>query len=372
MRPMAYVVMAPVSDTLDTLTLLAVRQHIALVLGLVVLFVAWRIVKARRTKAGWRSHRVPAGALLLLIVLAYAGAAVLPRPMAALVADNANILIVDFHSHTSASHDGRSGFSPERNRAWHRDAGYNVAFVTDHATVAAAERGIADNPQPAALGVTLLQGIEASWNGEHVGVLNAERAYKGLLTNGLRDVDAQSLALASFIQGREPIVVWNHPRDLTKLPAASQPRMPGVRAIEIVNGSPANMDRIQPHRAAIVAFADQNNIALVSGSDNHGWGRATPGWTLMRVFDWRSLTSDPLALRIEAAIRESGFRSTRVVERVVADPGANSILLSLTVLAAPLRMLTTLSNEERVVWLVWIWLIWTAVWLRKRAQRPTA
>ena len=93
---------------------------------------------------------------VLGLVLMYVATAILPRPMAALVTDNADIVKIDFHSHTAASHDGRPGWSVEDNRAWHRDGGYDVAFITDHATVVAAERGVARNSYPAGEAVTLL------------------------------------------------------------------------------------------------------------------------------------------------------------------------------------------------------------------------
>ena len=367
MRPVLYVALAPLSNVLDTLTLLSVRQHIALAVGLIVLFGVWRIARARWGGATRRNHFTAALAFALGIVVAYVATAALPRPMAALVSDNANILVVDFHSHTSASHDVRGGWSVERTRAWHRAAGYDVAYVTDHGAVAGAEQGMANNPNPASSGTTILQGIEVTWSGEHVAILNAERIYKGMLTPNLRDVDEQGIRLASLITGREPVVIWNHPRDLNRLPVASGPGTPGVRAIEIVNGSPGGMDRIRPKRAEMVAFASRHNLALTSGSDNHGWGRAAPAWTITRVFGWRGSHADALALEIERALREGRFRGTRVVERRVADPGASLLALGLTVFTVPLRMLTTLSNEERVVWLVWTWLIAAgAWWIRRR------
>lgn len=369
LRPLGYMAMAPVSNVLDTLTLLSVRQHIALVLGIILLFIVWRVARGRFGGATGRSHLIATLALVVGIAIIYVAAAVLPRPMAALVSDNANILVVDFHSHTSASHDVRGGWSVERNRAWHRAAGYDVAYVTDHGAVAAAERGMANNPNPAAGGVTILQGVEATWSGEHVTILNAERTYKGLLTPNLRDVDEQALRLASLVGGREPVLIWNHPRDLNRLPPATGAGTPGVRAIEIVNGSPQGMDRIRPKRAEIVALAERHNLALTGGSDNHGWGRTAPAWTIIRVFGWRGSQGDALALEVERALRESGFRGTRVIERRVADPGARRLALGLSVFSVPLRMLTTLSNDERVVWLIWIWLLGAAAWWTRR-RRP--
>lgn len=371
-RPVSYVALAPLSNALDTLTILSARQHIALAAGLIVLFAAWRVARARLGNTTRRSHVTATLAFVLGIVVAYVAAAALPRPMAALTADNANIVVVDFHSHTSASHDVRGGWSVERIRAWHRAAGYDVAYVTDHATVAAAEQGMANNPNPAAGGTTILQAIEVTWSGEHVAILNAERTYKGLLTPNLRDVDEQGIRLASLIGGREPVVIWNHPKDLNRLPFANGPGTPGLRAIEIVNGSPGGMDKIRPKRAELVALAERHNVALTSGSDNHGWGRAAPAWTITRVFGWRGSQGDALALEIERALREGRFRGTRVVERRVADPGANLLTLGVTVFTVPLRMLTTLSNEERVVWLIWTWLVAAGLWWMRRLRDRSA
>jgi predicted metal-dependent phosphoesterase TrpH len=365
-RPTGYVALAPLSNVLDTLTLLSVRQHIALVLGVIVLFAVARVVKNTRSSPGWRAHLLATVTLLVAILAVYAASALLPRPMAALVADNANILIADFHSHTSASHDGRGNV--ERNRDWHRDGGYHVAYVTDHGSVAGAERGIVNNPTPAAAGVTLLQGIEVTWTGEHVTILGAERIYKGLLTNDNRDVDESALALGSLVAGREPIVVWNHPWDLSRLPVAMGPAAPGIRAIELANGSPADLKRVRAGRDRIVAFAQSNNLAMTCGSDNHGWGRTAPCWTILLIVDWRGLQGDALATRIEEQLRANGHRSTRVIERRVADPGPSLMTLSLTVGAVPFTMLSTISNEERVVWLAWTWLIWGGFWWWKRPR----
>lgn len=366
MRPLGYLALAPLSSVLDTLTLLSLQQHIALVVAVLALFTLWRLIRARRAGSSLRRELIAVALLIGGIVVAYAATAVLPRPMAALVANNVTTLRIDFHSHTSASHDGRAGWSSERNRAWHGAAGFDVAFITDHATVAEAERAMALNPNPARDGVTLLQAIEVTWTGEHVAILGAERMYRGILTENHRDVDVQGLQLASLVRGREPVVVWNHPHDLERLPVASGPGTMGVRAIEIVNGAPDDVDEIRKQRAEIISLAERANLAFTTGSDNHGWGRAAPGWTLMELPRWQELNGDALSSQIETAVRLGGIASTRVVERRVADPGASTLWLTLTIFAAPARMLTTLSNDERIAWLMWIWLAAAMVWWVRR------
>lgn len=366
-RSLAYIVLAPLSDVLDVLTLLSKAQHIAFVAAILVLFVVWRIVVAWRRRSTLRGHALSFAAVLAGLVVLYAAMALLPRPMAYLTSEDANIVRVDFHSHTRASHDGRPGWGAEQNREWHRDGGYDVAYVTDHASVTEAERGMARNPSPAGDGVTLLQGIEVTWTGEHVAILGAERTYKGLLTANGRDVDVEGLRLASLIPNREPAVIWNHPHHLDRLPIASGPRTPGVRAIEVSNGAPDSMDEVRRQRQAIFALATQHQLTMTSGTDNHGWGRTAPNWTLLVIYGWRALSTDALATQIENLVRNGSPESTRIIERRTA-PSTSGLSVAATIVTAPGVMLATMSSDERVSWLVWTWAITLLVWVVRRRR----
>jgi hypothetical protein len=372
-RPLSYVALAPLSNTLDMVTLMSAKQHIMVAAALVLVFVGVRVVKHRRGGSTWRQHGVALAWSIAGFVLTYVAAAALPRPMAALGVHDASVARVDFHSHTTASHDGRPGFDVERNRAWHRAAGFDIAIVTDHASVKSAEEGIVNNPVPAANGVTVIQGMEVTWNGEHVNIINAERGYKGLTTENKRDIDESALRLANVIPTREPVLIWNHPRDLGRLAMADTAGSPGVRGIELVNGAPDKMDLLRPRRAEIVRLAQRADVALTSGTDNHGWGYATPAWTIMYMANWRGASTDAIGQAIERSIREGGIRSTRVIERRVADPGDDPRGMLGAIVFVPARMLTTISNDERSVWLLWTWLIWTAAaWNRRRSARMAA
>jgi hypothetical protein len=369
-KPFSYIVLAPLSDVLDALTLLSARQHIAVVLGLLGLWALWRFARPRGTRRRWPMNVVSLITLLASIAAADAAAAYLPRPMAYLASVDPDLLRIDFHSHTKGSGDARQRFSAERNREWHLAGGYDVAYVTDHGTLAEGERGLAKDPATGRDGVILLPGIEVSWDGEHVGLLGSERSSRGLLEAGLHDLDQRGLTIASRRDASAPIVIWNHPRDprLEKLPFATGATTAGVRAIEISNGAPHGMDLIRQKRQQIVALARRHNLALTSGTDNHGWGYAAPNWTLLRLRDWRGLSHDELATRIGTAIREGGFGATDVVERTTVDPGTSTAALAASVLMVPWRVLTTLSAGERLMWIVWTWAI-TGVGLRRRRQR---
>ena len=374
-RPMSYLLLAPVSNVLDTLTLMSVRQHIAFGLTVIVVYALWwwrvgrvglALVRPAR-RALREGARIGVG--LVLLVALYAAVAIMPRPKAALDA-GADILVIDFHAHTRFSHDGRPDWTPEDVRAWHRDAGFNVAYITDHRTFEGARDGWANNPSRAGDGTVLLPGIEVVWRGEHVNVLDADRMYRGIFNATRRDIDEPALVLASAIAGAEPVLIETIPGDLSKMVPATGPGTAGVRAIEIIDGATRGISQTRRERTRILQLADSFNLALVAGSNHHGWGHAAAGWTLMFLPQWRAASADELSIAIANVIRTGGRQSTRVVERYVADT-ESGVALPLTVPLVAWGMFRTLSRDERIVWLVWtlaLYLIWRAAGARRRSN----
>ncbi|MDQ3995662.1 MAG: hypothetical protein M3303_01450, partial [Gemmatimonadota bacterium] len=377
----AYLAGAPFFDTLDTLSLLTVAQHVAVLVTLILGYAAWRVWHrwrkgATSSKDGTVDRATPravlrevafAGLALLALVTVYGIGAIVPRPMAALSVRNLNVLAVDVHSHTKYSHDGRPGWEAEDVRAWHAASGYDAAYVTDHRSYRGAEEGVAANPSVAGQGTVLLSGLEVVYGGERVNVLSAGRVYRGLTTDNLWDIDTIALALASLVTPREPVIVQTIPARLDRMRPAEGPGAPGARAIEIVDGAPRGLSQTRRERRRIIHLADSLNLALVAGSNNHGWGRTAPGWTLFHIPGWRGLAPDDLANRIESAIRRDGRQATRVVERRVAEPDGSPIRLALTVPIVTWRMLTTLSTDQRVMWVVWACVL-AAVWFAARRR----
>ena len=68
------------------------------------------------------------------------------------------------------------------------------------------------------------------------------------------------------------------------------------------------------------------------------------------------MATDSLSRRIEDILRFGRRASTRPVERRVAG-GQNPLSLALTGPLVTWRMFTTLSADERVMWLIWTWAV---------------
>src|SRR5262245_45470894 len=68
-RPDAYVDLAPFSDVLDAITLLSERQHVAVLLGLMVLWCLWRLSRPRTLRWDWRGNARSFAILLSVITM---------------------------------------------------------------------------------------------------------------------------------------------------------------------------------------------------------------------------------------------------------------------------------------------------------------
>jgi hypothetical protein len=112
------------------------------------------------------------------------------------------------------------------------------------------------------------------------------------------------------------------------------------------------------------ARADSLGLALVTGSNNHGWGRTMLGWTLVRVPGWRAVSPDTLGGRIEDAVRAGRLGDLRAVARRRPIGGS---WLAVAAVAPTLgwQTLTALQPAERVVWLVWVAV---GAWIRRRMR----
>jgi hypothetical protein len=349
--PSSYVVLAPIYTLWDGVAMLSMSRLEGFLIGLALLFVAWRVVRRIRGRA------ITVGGELRALVLALIGLAVFVagglishRPMVKLVGLGTNVAAVDFHSHTNASHDvqgtAMGAFDTERNLRWHNRAGFDAVFVTDHNTT--------EGLVPAEVSVALCRGREVSAWRAHIVLLGGElesvrgpyrRDWAGLAQLlGDSDTLYGSLAVASLPEYRR-----NHWGRLDSLVEA------GVDGFEIVNASPKANELTRAERDTVISLARRHDKIVVGVSDHHGWGATSMVWSLVRVASGREMIGR-LCRSVMVALQE-GFPAVRVVERhrLRPDDWWPNWLTPLGVLWETWR---GMGWEMTAAWLAWIWAFW--------------
>lgn len=356
-RPWTYLIGAPLFGLQDTLTLLALPQHFAVLATLAAFYVSWR----RRARAGdgsWR-HRVMrevvlAGVALVTVGAFYLTGALLPRPMTGLRVDDPRAVVVDFHSHTGVSHDGRGGFDAEKNRAWHAAAGFHAAYITDHYTWRGYDDGHTANPATAGSGVVLLEGAELRIHRRPVVALGRRGGYVPALDSDSVYLDPERLRSEASTGEVAPTLIYTMPGALRFVVPATAAEPTGVVAIEIHDASPRGLEQTRNEREQIVALADSFDLALVGVSNLHGWGRTATAWSLVRIDGWQGMDPARLSREIEATLHSLRREAVDVVERVVPHHDGSPVRIALT---APLVLMShgrALSWGERTSWMIWL------------------
>ena len=357
---LAYKALAPICDSLDTISLFSQGQHLAFLITFALTFVAWRVIRQRRNSTVLRNELVAAAQALAVLVGIYLVGAMLPRPTAKLTMSSPDAVVIDFHSHTRYSWDGLSAFSPEVSRRWHHSSGFDAAYITDHSTFAGAEEAALENPARAGDGTTLLSGIEVRDRGNHLVVLGTDERDWQSYTAG--DLQERIFQQESEARGStRPVVLFTLPGHLKAESAMS------IDGLELSDAAPRGLTQSDGLREEIVGLAHEQKKSLVASSNNHGWASASPAWSVMQIPGWRAMTPAQLDIAIRHRIIRDGWNAVQVIDR--RQPGPVSFVgLALTVPDAAGHMLLTMSWPERVSWLIWIWAVYAIVLLARRIR----
>jgi len=350
--PLLYDILAPVSNILDTLTLLSPVQYWGTFALCAVVFFAPGIIRDLRRPRGFRFWstilsflRFMGGTVAVIgIVL------VVRRPMASLSLRDPDLIAVDFHSHTSASHDGRPDFDAERNREWHQSAGFDAAYITDHRTLDGALDAAERNPSLAGGGTTLLPGVELRDADEHPLLLGVDaRRMK------ISSPDWPEAAVEADGGPVPPILILTLPGNIVRVPVNEYTGAIRLAAIEGSDGSPRGVAQTGTDRKGILALAGKLHLAVVVGSDNHGWGRAAPAWSVLRIPGWRGMTPGSLDIAIRRTILARVPGTTEIIARRSAASPSGKVEIALGGAAVALSMLRTMNLRERFSWILWSW-----------------
>jgi hypothetical protein len=350
--PIAYDLFAPFSNILDALTLLSPAQYWA-TFGVcaITFFGFWTYRRARAGAAFTLTGTIRAALSFMGGAVAVVGIMlVVTRPMASLTLSDRDLVAIDFHSHTEASHDGRPGFDAERNRDWHASSGFNAAYVTDHRTFDGALSAAARNPARAGDGTVLLPGVELRDGDEHPILIGVDPKRMRITSP-----DWKEAAVEADGGPAPPMLLLSLPGDILRIPFDETNGPVRVTAIEVADGSPRGMAQAARDREAILALAGELHLAAVSASDNHGWGRTAPAWSVLRIPGWREMTPTQLDIAIRRTIVTRGEQAVGVIARRTASAPGNKVETALGGIAVALVMMRTMSPTDRLSWIVWSW-----------------
>lgn len=345
--PAGYLALAPFSALADLVSFTGARQAPAWVAWLLG---AWFLAAPLRPRRSFARAAAGFAGWTALVVLFLAWALLLPRPMARLsAAEPREQLVVDFHSHSACSHDGRRSFGPRANAAWHEEAGFDAGFLTDHNT----ER--CSRVFPAVRGYAPLSGVELSLHGAHVVALSPRAVIP------VEGYQAGQAGLESFlsdvrrVHGAAAVLslpeYWRYHRgDLARLMDLA-----GVGSgVELANGAPKALDVPFAARAEAGNLARTRGLFAACATDQHGWSRAAYCWNLVEVPGWRNLSRDALEAAVLARLRAGGAGAVRVAarRRVETSPGA---LVALDPLMGLWTLCRTLTPGLSALCILWAW-----------------
>jgi hypothetical protein len=387
--PAGHVLLAPFTLLADWLNGSPTRELKGFLLWALATFALVRLARRRLGRPGLvrATLREALAATLFLAALALfvAWGAFVPRPIPRLAAGESDLLVFDLHSHTDASHDGRPGFGPAENTAWHARAGFDAAFLTDHNTTAALRTWYAGTA-PAEF--RLLPGVELSLSGLHLLALGTAREIPvapfrdrwdrtGVLIRALAAGDTAPLPSSTQGGVRPPAAAagpflvaslpeyWEHHwgADLDTLAAW------GVRGVEVWTTSPRAMGFPPALRREVVAWSRRKGIAMFAATDMHGLGYTASAWNVTRIRGWRRIEAGPLAAVLVAKFAREGAAASRpvVLRRWLPETRAEAAV------AVPLNLVLVLraaSPAHGAALLGWIWAGAFLLSLRRRSPRP--
>jgi hypothetical protein len=363
---MGYDLIAPVSNVLDAMTLLTPSQHIATFALCAVVFLVSRCRSLPRTRLHAKARTLAGLAVVFTaaFVVVIGAMLIVPRPMASLQLNDHDLVVVDFHSHTSASHDGRPGFDSEKNREWHRSSGFNVAYITDHRTFAGAIDGGERNPSNGGIGVVLLPGVELRDRGEHPILLGVDPT-----RTKITSPDWPGTIVTPAPGSVPPVLVLSMPGNLNRVPAQESVGSVRLAGIEESDASPRGMAQTARDRRRIEDLSNARGLALVSGSDNHGWGRTAAGWTVMRIPGWQTMPPQVIDAAIRSTLVRNAPGSIGVITRRTATSGTGEVQQALAGIAVIVTLLRVMNLRDRFSWVAWSWLAQLLAVLQAKRKR---
>ena len=360
--PWGYLLTMPFSAVADMVTFNSARQDAVLIAYLLLGYWLWRWYRDRPIKVFYPKeslgsktlHEIVSYAVYLLGVAAFLSwAMLLSRPAAKLLSSHPDDLIVDFHSHTKHSWDGRKSFTPEKNMAWHRKTGFHAAFITDHNKIEGAQAA-AELSKRNKDGFKALMGEELSLFDSHIAVLgNKTFIDPKHYGNGLDGVyrllsEAQKYGGSAIMSSPE---FWaKHPQKRWEEFAKA-----GALGFEVVNAAPKGLDFPPALKQELILLCKKRNLALLGATDNHGWGWAAYVWNATRIKGHQFMDAAKLERAVMEKLRKDRFSAVRIVTRVKREP-QSGVRLCLDPFEGLWTTARTFTFVQVLLCIFWFWL----------------
>jgi hypothetical protein len=313
--------------------------------------------------------------------------------MLSLTGASAGERVVDFHSHTNASHDVEGtfmeSFDLDANLRWHERAGFDVAFITDHNVPSQEARVVRresrfwtqqsgdESGESAEMSLDSVSeaaraegaervtegcpGIEVSAWRAHIVLLGdtlpVDRGkYNGSLDGLLQLLKTSERAYGSLTVASLPEYRRNHWDRLDTMAGA------GLDGFEIVNASPKANELTRAERDRVIGAARAYDKFVIGVSDSHGWGATSMVWNLVSV---APATPPEAVCRAVLGRLRDGFEAVRVIERHRLRPDA-WWPMALTPIGVVWETWRGMGWVLTASWIFWIWLVWALVERRRR------
>ena len=346
----AYIATSPISRTLDALSLFSLPQ-ISWFFGVIIAgTITVRLISlARSKKLGKRRVLLAASVPMMVCALTEIAVILLPRPMAGLFVPDPDVVRVDFHSHTRASHDANRFFSAERNRRWHAAAGFDVAYITDHVRWGGAIAARMHNPARAGDGTSLLSGVEGHYHKVSTIMLGFDASDSSKLTHWGE--------LKGDFSNKQPqwVTIAALPANLDSVESAVEDTLQRFTGIELVDAAPRGLGQVDRQELRIRQIALSHHLIVVASSNNHGWGQTAAAWNLVRIAGWRDLPPDSVGRLIERLFRTGDGAAVTIVER--NRTRLSGLKAPFTFPVTVIEVVGSLTLPERAAWVGWVWAI---------------
>ena len=367
--PLLNLLFAPLFDTWDGVTLLAMPRLHAFLIGALLLGAAWAIgtaIRDRQLRWGLATARL---ALWVAALALFVGGGIAwRRPMARIAGVPEGTHVVDLHSHTNLSHDVKGwlqgDFDLEASRRWHARGGFDAFFVTDHNRIDGWKgKSLAGTP-------VACPGEELSLWRAHIVVLgNADSVPRSTYADSMPGIvrlfnESESrwgaLTLASIPEYDENhfgmIPIWI---------------IAGVDGFEVSNAAPKANRQARAHVDSVVAITRRTGRWVAGVTDQHGMGATVQSWTLIGRTD--VIVGPPgipaLCGQILQRLGTDGFAATQVIERHRLRLDSAWPLWT-TAVAVVWEGWRAAGWAQLVSWLLWIWAMTAVATFRQR--KPAA